>query len=235
MTTYNTGPTPSPVTTQNGQAHRNPAPALVVPRGRRRPGVIGGGIVMAGIGALIVVSLVASAGDRTSVLRLARDVPFGAMITAADVTRTEVAVDAAVGTVAADDVAGVVGQSAASNLVAGSLLAPGQLTSAGPITAGHVLVPLALASGRIPAGGLEAGDRLLIVDTPPADADPPATAPRTFEVTVARFGAPDLNGVSVVDVVAREADGPAVAARAATGRFALVVQAPDASATGAGS
>jgi hypothetical protein len=233
MTTYNTGPTAT--TTQNGQVHRNTAPALVAPRGRRRPWVIVGGIVLAGIGALIVVTLVASAGDRTSVLRVARDVPYGATITAADVTRTEVAVDAAVGTVAADDLAGVVGRSAASNLVAGSLLAPGQLSPAGPLTTGDVLVPLALASGRIPAGGLETGDRLLIVDTPPADADPPATAPRTFEVTVARVGAPDLNGVSVVDVVAPEADGPAVAARAATGRFALVVQAPNATATGADS
>ena len=234
MTTYNTGPTPM-TAAQNGQSHRTAAPALVAPRGRRRPAVIVGGIVLAGIGALIVVTLVASAGDRTSVLRVVRDVPYGATITAADVTRTEVAVDAAVGTVAADDVAGVVGQSAASNLVAGSLLAPGQLTSVGPITAGDVLVPLALASARIPAGGLAAGDRLLIVDTPPADADPPTTAPRTFEVTVARVGAPDLNGVSVVDVVAPEADGPAVAARAATGRFALVVQAPDRAATGADS
>jgi len=41
---------------------------------------------------------------------------------------------------------------------------------------------------------------------------------------VARVGLPDLNGVSVIDVIAADDDGPALAARAATGRFALVVQ-----------
>ena len=83
---------------------------------------------------------------------------------------------------------------------------------------------LPVPSDRFPAGGFVAGDRLLLVDTPPADADPPAGDPVTFSVTVVRVGAPDLNGVSMLDVTASQADGPAVAVRAATGRFALVLQ-----------
>jgi hypothetical protein len=34
----------------------------------------------------------------------------------------------------------------------------------------------------------------------------------------------DVNGVTVVDVIVATADGPALAARAATGRIAVVVQ-----------
>jgi hypothetical protein len=201
------------------------APTLVVPRGRRRLGLITAGVGLVMLGALVAVWLVTAAGNRTPVVAVARDVPYGAVITAADLTRADVSVDSSVATVPAGDSAGLVGKVAATDLVAGSLLAPGQVTTAGPPGPGEVLVPLAVAAKKIPAGGLVAGDRLLIVDTPPADADPPAGALHTIGVTVGRVGAPDLNGVVVIDVVAKDGDGPGVAARAATGRFALVVQA----------
>ena len=200
------------------------APTLVAPRGRRRPGLITAGVGLVMLGALVAVWLVTAAGNRTPVVAVAHDVPYGAVITAADLTRADVSVDSSVVTVPAGDAASLVGKVAATDLVAGSLLAPGQVTTAGPPGPGEVLVPLAVAAKKIPAGGLTAGDRLLIVDTPPADADPPTGALHTIGVTVARVGAPDLNGVVVIDVIAREGDGPGVAARAATGRFALVVQ-----------
>ena len=135
-----------------------------------------------------------------------------------------VAVDPGVSTVSAADATSLVGQVAAADLVAGSLLAPGQVTAAAPPGPDEVLVPLPVSAERLPASGLSAGDRLLVVDTPAVAADPPSTAPESIEATVARLGAPDLNGVSVIDVVVAEADGPALAARAATGRFALVLQ-----------
>jgi hypothetical protein len=75
----------------------------------------------------------------------------------------------------------------------------------------------------MPAGGLSAGDRLLVVDAPPVGADPLPGAPSTFEATVVRVGPSDVNGTVVVDVVAAAGDGPTLATRAATGRFAIVV------------
>jgi len=200
------------------------APAVVPPRGRRRPGLITAGVALTMLGALTAVWLVTSAGDRTGVVVVARDVPYGAAITADDLTVAQVSVDPVVKTIPADDAGSLVGMVAAADLMAGSLLAPDQLAVAGPPGPDEVIVPMAVGGERLPAGGLSAGDRLLIVDTPTADADPPSEPPRTFEVTVARVGLPDLNGVSVIDVIAADDDGPALAARAATGRFALVVQ-----------
>jgi hypothetical protein len=216
------------------ETHRRETPAtpsagpqrlapVVPPRGRRRPGLITAGVALSALGALLAVWLVASAGDRTDVVMLARDVPYGAAITADDLTTTAVAVDPSVATVAADGGAALIGQLATANLVAGSLLAPSDVAPTGPPGPGEALVPLPATADRLPASGLRAGDRLLVVDTPTQAADPPTEDPGTFEVVVARVGSPDLNGVSVVDVVASAADGPAIAARAATGRFALVL------------
>ncbi|MCB2175757.1 MAG: SAF domain-containing protein [Actinomycetales bacterium] len=197
---------------------------VVAPKGRRRPGLITAGVALAMVGALVAVWLVTSAGDRADVVMLARDVPFGTTLTADDLTLTAVAVDPGVSTVSAADTASLVGQVAAADLVAGSLLAPGQVTAAAPPGPDEVLVPLPVSAERLPASGLSAGDRLLVVDTPAVAADPPSAAPESFAATVVRLGTPDLNGVSVIDVVVAEVDGPALAARAATGRFAVVLQ-----------
>jgi hypothetical protein len=209
---------------QSGQPQRQlRAPTTVATRGRRRPGLMVAGIALTALGALVAAWLVTTAGDRTDVLVMARDVPYGSTIRTADVVSAPVAADPRVATVPAADLASVVGKIAATNLAAGTLLSSAELTSKGPPGPNEVLVPLAVTAQRLPVGGLAAGDRLLVVDAPAAGADPPQTEPAAFTVTVARIGTPDLNGVSVIDVVAAQQQGPALATRAATGRFALVV------------
>ena len=192
-------------------------------RPRRRRGVLAGGLMLTALGGALVAWLVGAAGDRTDVLVMARDVPYGQVLVAGDVTLTAVAVDTLVDTVAADQLDAVVGQVAAADLFAGSLLTPGQVASDTPPGEGEVLVPLPVAAERLPAGGVHAGDRLLVVDAPSPGSDPLATAPETFEVTVVRIGEADMNGLSVLDVAADENDGPGLATRAASGRFALVL------------
>src|SRR4051812_31681899 len=92
---------------QNGQrdkAELRPA-ALVAPRGRRRPALVVAGVAMAALGALAVMWLVSSAGHRTDVVTMARDVPYGSTIDAADLTTTSVSVEPTVRLVPADDAA----------------------------------------------------------------------------------------------------------------------------------
>lgn len=224
MTMYGTGAATAPRTSQNGQTGHGRAPAVAMPKTRRRTGLAVVGVVLLLLGALAGVRLVASAGDRLDVLSVARDVPLGATITGADLHATYVSVDPGIATVLASDKAAIVGQVAATHLVAGSLLAHGEVAKAGPPAAGQVLVPLAVPSTRLPAVGLHAGDRLMIVDTPVAgESTAAAAAARTFEVTVARVGPPDLNGVTVVDVISTPDAAPSLATRAASGQFALVV------------
>ncbi len=200
------------------------APSVPPTRGRRRPGLLVAGLALVAVGALVAVWLLNAAAHRVPVLVVARNVAAGSTITAGDLSQVEVSVDAGVATVLASQADTVVGRVAGSDLVSGALLAPGQVIDDAPPGAGQMLAVLALPPTRMPAGGLRAGDRLLVVDTPPADADPPTAPPGTIAATVVRVGAPDLNGVSEVDVTVATGDGPALAARAATGRIAVVVQ-----------
>jgi hypothetical protein len=200
------------------------APPLPPPRTRRRPGLYALGTVLVVVGALAAVWLVNSTSSRVPVLALARDVSFGDRITRADLATTEVAHDPSVRTVPADQASEVVGTVATTTLLKGSLLSPGQFAAAAPPAAGQVLVPLAMAVSRLPAGGLQPGDKILVIDTPPADADVPDIAPASIAATVVRVGRADLNDVAVIDVTAASGDGPALAVRSATGRFALVLQ-----------
>jgi hypothetical protein len=199
------------------------APSVAVPRGRRRPAFVVAGVAMVVIGALAAVWLVSSIGQRSDVVVMARDVPYGATMTADDLTTTAVSVDPSVSTVPAGDTADVIGQVAATTLSKGALLTHSDVTSQGVVRPGQVLVPLPLTVERVPAGGLTAGEAVLIVDAPPQGADPVVGTPQSFQATVAQVGTPDINGMVVVDVVANAEDGRALAMRAATGRFALVL------------
>ncbi|WP_149203873.1 SAF domain-containing protein [Actinotalea subterranea] len=207
-------------TRTTGATHQ---PRLAAARPRRRRGVIAGGLMVTALAGALVAWLVGAAGGRTDVLVVARDVPYGQTLVAGDLTLTAVAVDTLVETVPADQLDAMLGLVAATDLPAGALLSPAQVTADAPPGDGEVLVPLPVNSERLPAGGVQAGDRLLVVDAPTAGADPLPTAPRTFEVTVIRLGEPDMNGLSVLDVAADENDGAGLAARAASGRFALVL------------
>ena len=176
------------------------------------------------MGALSGVLLINRAGERVSVLAVAQAVPFGQVITADDLIRADVSVDPSVETIPASNIGQVVGRVAGTNLMPGSLLSQASVTDDAPPAPGEVLVALAVPANRMPAGPLQAGDQVLVVDTPATDADAPTLPPSTIPATVVRMGQPDLNGVTVIDVTVTTTDGPALAARSATGRIAVVLQ-----------
>jgi hypothetical protein len=223
-TTNGSSPTSGVSAPRTSPLAPRPSNSLGTPvRSRHASGrwALGVGLVIAG--ALLAAWLMAGSSDRTSVLAVSHDVAYGHVLSAADITTTDVLVDPQVHTIPAADVSRVLGQVATTTLVAGSLLSVEQLAAAAPPAPGQVLVPLPVPGNRLPEDGLVAGARILVVDTPTADADPPTTAPATIEATVVSVGPADLNGVSVVDVTVAAGDGPALAARSVTGRFALVI------------
>ena len=203
------------------------AQTIVPTRQRRRAGLIAAAVLLALIGAMAATTIGARLSDRQDVLVLARDVPFGAVITTGDVAVTAVAVEPGVDVIAAGSRDDVVGSVAASDLRAGGLLSSGMLREAAPPDAGEVLVPIAVPADRLPAGGLVAGAHLEVVDTPrsraAADGTAPQITPRAFTVEVVRLGSPDVNGVSVLDVAAQEGDGRGLSALVATEEFSLVM------------
>src|SRR3954468_4164761 len=84
------------------------APPVVPVRGRRRPGLLAAGLMLAALGGLGSVWLVNSAAHRVPVLVVARPVSAGATLTDADLARTDVSVDADVHTVPAQEASQVI-------------------------------------------------------------------------------------------------------------------------------
>jgi hypothetical protein len=191
---------------RHGPAPRS-SPPSVVPRSRRRPGLLLLGVALVAAGGLATAWVVAQAGDRTAVVVTARALEFGQVVTAADLTTAEISLDPSVSTVPADDRDTIVGQVATASMPAGAIVATGSFSTEGPPTDGESLVGLALPTGRLPAEPLAAGDVVLVVPTPAQGAEPPLTPPDSVMATVVRLTEPDVNGVSVLDVTVSERDG----------------------------
>jgi hypothetical protein len=105
--------------------------------------------------------LYTTAGEKTPVVVMAREVPVGQVIERADLSTVDVA--GAVTAIAGTNLSSAVGQRAAVGLIPGTLLQRGMLTSADPIPAGQVQVGVALKAGQLPADGVHAGDKVAAV------------------------------------------------------------------------
>jgi len=195
---------------------------------RRRPLFAAAGVAAVAVGAAVTVSLVSGAGARTGVLAVARPVPVGAVLSAADLTVARVATDAALRPVPAGERSRVVGQRAVVALIPGTLLTAADLTSRPVPAAGQQLVAIALKAGQLPAAGLEAGDRVLVVVTPGDGSAPASGVPSVsagsplLTATVHAETVSAQDGSAVVDLIATGADGVTIAQESSTGRVALV-------------
>jgi hypothetical protein len=171
-----------------------------------------------------VLGVVVWMGSTTSaeVVAVRAAVDRGELITAEDLMVTRVAVDPSVRVVPAAQLNGLVGQRAASDLTAGTLLNPAQVQPDVMPRTGESVVGLALGVGQLPAEPLRAGDRVRLVQTPADQAEIPATQVTIDAVVQSVTNSADGQQV-VVDVLVPSAKAAEVAARAATGRVALVL------------
>ncbi|MFD7712128.1 SAF domain-containing protein [Streptomyces sp. NPDC059786] len=197
---------------------------------RRRPGW-----VWAGVGAVVVsavgFTLVArEVGERQQVLVLGRDVPAGRVLKPGDLRAVEVAADAGVVRVA--DRGTVLGRTAKVPLVAGSLLAPGQVGAGASFPPkGFSQVALAVEQGGAPPD-LVRGERVAVLAGPAGggvvdDADAQAASAVAGTVTGVRepesAGGPRVVTVLVETAAARRAaqlEHPRVVTLPAEGREA---------------
>ncbi|MEU4266098.1 SAF domain-containing protein [Streptomyces argenteolus] len=233
MSKSTTIPAPGPGAQESGQGRPQPvaAPRMVKQR-RRRPGLIALSVALIAVGGLSGAVLYSASGQRTPVLVVTRDVPVGTKLTKADLAEASVALDPAVKSVKASKAAGLVGQRAAVDLRAGSLLTPAQVTDKSLVGPGQQLVGVSLKPSQIPATRLSPGQKVLVVSTPDADAMETAkesgleAKPQTVAASVVAVGSPAVGtGNVVVDVAVPVKDGPALAARVATGNVAVIVDA----------
>lgn len=207
-----------------------PAPIPVprrVPQRRWRPGLVALAVALVSVGGLAAAYAVTLVGKTDSYLAVARAVPVGAALSAADVTTVRITVDPGLRPIPDTDVNRVIGRHAAVELVAGTLLTDAQLTDAPIPGPGESLVGLGLAEDRLPAGRIKAGSEVTLVATQAASAvqpNAPSAGPtQTFPGTVVdvRRGARD--GTLLVNVAVSTRDAPAVAALAAGDRLVIVL------------
>jgi hypothetical protein len=221
---------------QSGPAAPPVAAPRIVKQRRRRPGLIALSVALIAGGGLAGAVLYTASGQRTDVVVVAHDVPIGSQITQADLSRASIALDPNVKAVAASKAQSLVGQRAAVDLKAGSLLSPAQVTRQTLVGSGQQLVGVSLKPSQLPTTPLSPGQKVLVVSTPDPNtvqdnggkATSPVTPPQTLSATVVRVGQPQTStGVVTVDVAVASADGPPLAARVATGNVALVMAARD--------
>jgi hypothetical protein len=213
---------PPPSAAVNGLSR---PPVLPPPRRRRRPALLALAVTMVVLGALGAAYLATSLGQTSPVIAIAREVPWGQPITAADLAEARISADPALEPIPYGDRDQVIGLVAATTLAPGSLLTRDALTDQRLPAPGQQLVGVGVSAVQLPTTALRPGNDVLLVPVAAGSA-PAATggrAPSVVEATVVQTGPPGTDGLRVVDVLVDAADGPDVAARAAAGLIAIVV------------
>ncbi|UZK55651.1 SAF domain-containing protein [Streptomyces drozdowiczii] len=213
-----------------GGAPGTPGPTPVAPpralkQRRRRPALIALSLALTAVGGLSGALLFTATGERTDVLAVSHEVAAGEVIEDGDLTEVSISLDPALKPVKAADRGSVVGKRAAVALTPGALLARDQYTATSLLKQGDTLVGVATKPSQRPTSGLFPGRKVLIVSTPGENDEAADAPPQTIAATVVAVGDPaDATGVATIDVAVPATDGPALAARAATGRVAIVVK-----------
>jgi hypothetical protein len=197
---------------------------------RRRPGMIALAVALIGVAILGSTVLYGHVNHQVPVLLVTTSVPAGTVVTQSDLSTTSVATGPGVKLIPAGQERQVVGLVAATTLQPGTLLAASELTTSLPPVAGQVLVPVAVKPSELPASGLGDGDRVLVVSTPSSQgsatsgsASVPVPTRSVVGVVEAVSGAPDQDGLDVVDLLVPAALGPVLAKEASTGNIALII------------
>lgn len=201
-------------------------PASVTPpptKMRVRRGMLALGIALALLGGVAVWWIFVNSSHTVSVMATNTDVARGETITAADLTTIQIAGGQQVDAITAKDAAKVVGTTALVDLPSGTLITSANTGNTLPVPSGSSIVGVTLTQAQMPGYALAAGDEVRIVETPVAQGDPPAQSPQSFDATVFTTRHDSENKVWVVDLVVPEREAPDIAARAATGRVALVI------------
>jgi len=194
-------------------------------RRRQRP-------VMAALAVLLILgtagilaSIYLGLSDRTTVLVVRRHIAAGTAIDPADLGTAEVA-GTGVTAIAVADAPSVIGKSARVDLLPGTLLAAGMVTTEAFPAAGQAVVGIALKPGFMPLA-LREGARVQIVRVPLPTGDSPGGEGEgdgliAADARVLAVQVDEMTGVTVVDVAVAAGQANEVARAAAVGRVSLV-------------
>ncbi|GAA4402327.1 hypothetical protein GCM10023153_31350 [Ornithinibacter aureus] len=219
-TTNPNGATQAGVAPSRAEAAVRVAPA---PKLRRRPALIAASVAAICLGGLLAAFAWTATSNTQSVLAMRVAVERGAVIGPDDVMTVQVSTDPALRPVPASEASTVVGQQAATDIAAGTLVTSEQVSDAVLPAAGMSIVGVGLPASQMPGEPLLVGDRVRVVATPGQSGEVTAGEQVTIAATVVGVRVNNENGQNVVSVQVPEQDAAELAARAATGNVALVL------------
>lgn len=214
--------------TRNGQvvdldAHATRPPRMAPPKLRRRPIHVVLALIGVCLGAIGAVWAWSATTHTTEVLVARTTIERWSTIKASDLERVRISGDASLATVPASAYKRIIGTRADMDIAAGSLLTPESTTTDGFPPTGKSIVGVSLTAAQAPATTLRNGDPVRVIVTPAEGSEAPAGAPQFTEAQVVGSRVDEASGQLVVNVLVPYADAPALAARAATGNVALVL------------
>lgn len=185
--------------------------------------VIAIGLAIAIVGGLASWWVATESSDSQTVFVAAAQIERGEVITAQDLGTLQLAGGQSTNAVPSTNPEQVIGKSVTVELPAGALITTDALGEGTSVEEGYSLVGVALSIGQLPSQKLSPGDSVRIVDTPVAQGDPPTSTPKTFEATVYGTKFDEQANQWIVDLKVSAEDAAGIAARAATGRIALIL------------
>lgn len=187
---------------------------------QRRPLMVVIGVALVAAGGVLGLWLWASASTASEVVAVRADLQRGQLISVEALTTVRITLDPQLRTVPGAELETLVGKRAVTDLAAGTLLSPGQVSDQVVPQLGESVVGIPVAPGLMPAEPLLAGDTVRLVHTP-GQAGEVTAAPVTVTARVLTVTAGDTH--TVVDVVVSSDQAAELAARAATGDLAVVL------------
>ena len=176
------------------------------------------------LGALVSAYAYLSSSETEKVLTVRETVNRGEVIEAEDLVTVQVGLDPALTPLGASELEDIVGQRAAVDISAGSLVTAESVTDSVVPAEGESIVGVSLTAAMMPAEPIYVGDAVRIVSTPGDQGEVrEGTEPTTVEATVVGVRQVPETGETVVDVAVPEDQAADLAARAATRKVALVL------------
>lgn len=213
-----------------GAASREQTPATPAgehlappPKLRRRPALIAASIAAICLGALASLWAYTSTSNAQEVLAVRSTVQRGDVIDAEDLVSVRIGVDPALKPVSASEADSVVGKRAALDMPAGGVVTAAQVTDANTPPRGESVVGLSLSAALLPANELRVGDPVRVVTTPGPQGELGSGPPEAVAAVVVGITSDETTGNTIVNVQVPYADAAKVAALAATGKVALVL------------
>lgn len=211
-----------------GVPEASPLPATPEPPrlpGRRNPKWIALGVVALCLGGLLSYAIYSRVATDTAVVAISQTVYRGELIEEADLTKTVVQGTSFPDAVRAERLTELVGQRAAFDLPAGSVVSGGSVTTTTVPVDGRAVVGVKLDLGRAPAALLLPSSPVRIVALPPADTGAGKAdkiAGKTYLATVIdQSPAPDGTSI-LVNLEVDAGQAPTIALLAAQDRIAVV-------------